>query len=181
MNLPAYTDISATLEQADAVHSPAEVHGICCALLARDIATPGERLFEFVFGEETSLDDPALRPVLDLFEKTKKQMQDPLLGLTLLLPDDAEPLAARIEAASKWASGFLYGWLRAGLSETGNASPEVDEFLADCKSLAITRYQVDDAEEDGETIYLELTEYLRMGALLVQEETQPIKAAPRIH
>ncbi len=181
MNLPAYTDIAATMAQTAAVHSPAEAHGMSCALLARDVATAGDRLLKLIYGDEVDVDDPALKPLLDLFESTRVQMQDPVLGLALLLPDDETPLDERFQAAGEWASGFLYGWLRSGQPDKGNASPEIDEFMADCKLLATTRYEVDEAEEDAETVYLELSEYLRMGALLVQEETQPIKAAPRVH
>ncbi len=154
-----------------------------CALLALDVTTAPGQFFELLAGERASEwkeDSAVLAPLRQLFDETRTEMQDPLLGFELLLPDEDAPLDERLEAATRWAAGFLYGWLKAGRSEKGNASAEIDEFIADCKALAASAYETEDQSRDEE-VYLELVEYLRMGALLAQEDTQPLKAPPEIH
>ena len=182
MSLPLYDEILVCLADVGAVHSPAEAHGMLCALLALDVTTTPGQLFEYLVGQAADWkeDSALLAPLRQLFEETRTGLQDPLLGFELLLPDEEAPLDERLEAATRWAAGFLYGWLKAGRPETGNASPEIDEFIADCKALAVSAYQTRGEPRD-EDVYLELIEYLRMGVLLAQEDSQPLRAPPEIH
>lgn len=180
MNLPTHSKISACLSQSNAVHSASETHGLLCALLAKDVSGGVDQFLRMLFGD-TANQDQGNAELVNLYQETLKQLQDPLLGLVLLLPDEEALLKDRIEAASQWAGGFLIGWLKTDQSKRQPLSEEVTEFIDDCKVLATTEFQTDADDSDDEAIYAELVEYLRMGALLVQEEMQPIKAAPQIH
>jgi uncharacterized protein YgfB (UPF0149 family) len=153
---------------------------LLCALLVQDVSSGTGQFLQKLFGEAVD-PEKGNAELTALYRETLKQLQDPLLGLELLLPDEDESLNERILAASQWAGGFLIGWLKTDQHDRQQLSTEITDFVDDCKVLATTEYQTDADDSDDEQIYAELVEYLRMGALLVQEELQPIKAAPQIH
>ena len=38
-----------------------------------------------------------------------------------------------------------------------------------------------DEQEESETAFMELVEYLRVGILMMNEEMQPLKTSPQVH
>ncbi len=182
--LPEYADLSEELARAGLVHTPAELHGMLCGLLIKQANTPAERLLQLVAGET------AQRPVLDsttealldaLLETTREQLQDPNLGLELLLPDDDTPLQSRFDAACDWARGLVYGLAAQGIDNPARLSADAADFYRDCLSLARGDFDTESAAEENEELYMELQEFLRIGTLLTQEEIQPLKAPPQLH
>jgi uncharacterized protein YgfB (UPF0149 family) len=117
-------------------------------------------------------------------------LQAPDMSFSPLLPDDEEPLEARIEALSEWTAGFLAG-LTAGFEAQGDIDyadlPEtareiVDDFaaiaeadpdsVADAVEIEDSGMEVSGAEASGTEIaereLLELQEFVKVGALLLR-------------
>lgn len=118
-----------------------------------------------------------------LFAQTVSQMNDPLLEFNLLLPDDDEPLQARVEALGEWCQGFLMGLGEGGLKETGRLPRDVEEIVSDIGNISRAgSYELSGSEEDEES-YADLVEYVRTGVLLLNEELHPVTKAPpgRLH
>ena len=93
--------------------------------------------------------------------------------LQLFLPDDNCPLNERGAALVQWCEGFLSGLGIAGLLEFDLLSAEGREVIQDL--YKICRLDVDDLAEEGEdeeSAFMELSEYVRMGAILLHEEFQ---------
>lgn len=184
MQLPAYEEIGLALDRVGGVHPAAEVHGILCGLLAQDATVSEAHFARLILGEDPAAGDvlvhEARKQLSALHTVTRLQLQDSSLGLELLVPDDDEPLDERVAAACDWARGWVYGLAEQGLERAAQLPPDSAEFLTDCKSLADAGYEADEGEE-GDTIYMELLEYLRIGALMVQEELQPLREAPGLH
>lgn len=184
MQLPDYSELQNILDQVDSVFSPAEVHGILCGLLVVDLSVSQERFTNLVRGEVEQGDVLAAEAdsdLLGLLNATRLQLQDPALGLEMVLPADDVDLEERIDTACAWARGVAFGVSAMGIAENTELPGNSAEFLADCRRLGSSEFAVEDDKEQNEAIYLDLVEYLRMGILLTQEELQPVKAAPKLH
>ncbi|WFE68762.1 YecA family protein [Thiomicrospira sp. R3] len=95
--------------------------------------------------------------------------------LDLLLPDDDAPLAQRVNLLAQWCEGFMYGL---GLGELGDISREVAEVLNDLADIAL----LDIPEQEDEQLnasLVELIEFVRMAAIMVFDEQNPV-AKPKI-
>ena len=102
-------------------------------------------------------------------------MTDPVLQLDLLMPDDEDiDLSTRVTALAAWCDGFLFGLANAGLQAQADLPQDTSEILLDLTRIS-QLHGADTGEEDEEVSFNELLEYVRMSALLVAEELQPIK------
>lgn len=109
-----------------------------------------------------------------LFRECRAQLDDPELGFEPLLPDDDEPLDRRAEALVDWCRGFLGGFGLAGVGIEHGLSADGAEILRDFGTIAGTRFEYEDAEED-ESALAEVLEFIRVGVLLLHTE---LMAAP---
>lgn len=95
--------------------------------------------------------------------------------LELFLPDDSCPLAERSEALVQWCEGFLNGLGFTGLPEFDLLSDEGREVIQDLyKICRIDVENIAETGEDEEIAFMELVEYVRMGAMLLYEEFQQV-------
>jgi len=109
-------------------------------------------------------------PMLDgLFQQCQEQLDDPELGFEPLLPDENEPLSQRADALVDWCRGFLGGMGLAGVNLERGLSDDGAEILRDFGTIAASRFEVDDAEED-ESALSEVLEFIRVAVLLLRTE-----------
>lgn len=94
--------------------------------------------------------------------------------LNLVLPTDDEPLAMRVKHLAQWCEGYLYGM---GLGALGEVSKEVTEVLADFGEISLIEIPEQEDEQANESL-IELIEFVRMGAIMVYEELNPVPAQP---
>jgi len=89
-----------------------------------------------------------------------------------LLPEDDALMEERMEALGQWCQSFLTGFA-AGLSRRGIESlkglpEEAQEIVQDFAVIAQLETELaEDEVEEGEANYMELQEYVKLGALLV--------------
>lgn len=161
----------------------AEAHGVLCGMLSVNAATD---FFVWLKAADLELDaSDALamekaRPLRTLWNASREQMQGSEMDLQLLLPDDDDLLEDRIAALGQWARGYLYGLAMAGFQQPEGLPDEAKEFLVDLSEIANVALDVEDSEEDEEA-FIELVEYLRMGALMLNETLQPMKSDGTLH
>ncbi len=165
----AYTSFAALLNTSGSPVSPAELQGL---LLGRCSAGAGftapgwlEEAQDLFDSEIPSSLHAAL---LGLQEMVKAELlAESSVSLTLLLPNDDDPLTERTIAVGQWAQGFLSGF--GGNIGNAELSKEVREILEDLISIA--QIQPDEEEdEDGEVAYMEINEYLRVAPLFIFTE-----------
>jgi predicted dienelactone hydrolase len=91
--------------------------------------------------------------------------------------DDA-PIGDRASALGQWCQGFLYGLGSRPLPDPESLPEQVGEIVRDLTS--ITQVGVDDSESDesNEQAYLELVEFVRVGAQLLFEELARYRGDP---
>lgn len=168
MPLPEHADMTETLARAGAAVEASECHGLVCGVMSLDeTASSGKWAGEVAreLDPNNALASEALRAVEEMGEEIRRQLHDPELGFRILLPDEEEPLSARVEAMKRWCLGFGFGLSVAGLTDPDELPGDGAEIVRDIAEFA--RMELDDDSEDDEVAYAELVEYLRVGVLLI--------------
>jgi yecA family protein len=169
---------------------PSELHGVLCGRLAA-----GSRIDEpewlAMVCEHMGLADEAVEESDDLapfmnsaYGKTLKQLQSTDMSFQPLLPDDDYAIEQRLEALVAWVRGFLEGMALAAGASLGQAPDEIRELIEDM--VAISQLSEDEESDDeSEQQLLEITEYVRLGALAVftefNEPEKPAGESPTLH
>lgn len=159
------TDLTALALNAAHQLPVAELHGTVCGMAvclgdAVPVADVVELLGVDALSDQDSVEEFVAACVADL------QAED--MSFAPLLPGDEAALEARLEALGQWCSGFLAG-LAAGLARRGTASlddcpEEVREIVRDM--AAIAQVEAQPPQEDGESDFVELAEFVKVGTLL---------------
>ena len=172
-----YSTIQSALQRIAVDFSPAECHGQLSGLFCSmpefsyqqwiDTALPALRE-AMVSGDALAAESDGL--LQQLYRDTEASIQDRELGFQLVLADDSEALAQRLEQLAEWCSGFLLGLAMGGIKEYKGLPGDIPEFLQDLVEVSRAgSFELENEEED-ETAYIELIEYVRMGVMLVRME-----------
>lgn len=180
---PDYVELEQILGRAEAAAGAAEVHGLLCGMLCAS-----GRLEEGVWISQIFTDTDSgnvslqhgRAAVQSLAAWTHEAMNDPVLGMDLLLPTDGQPLFERTAALSEWCQGFLLGLAAGGIQQDTQLPEDVAELIRDITEISRADFEIDDADDEDEQAFYEVVEYVRMGVLLINDELQPLKAPPRL-
>lgn len=182
-SLSVHQALEDLLDRTGSAVGAAEAHGLLCGLLcaAREAANEVWVAQLVGEGELTEEDEGRFRAVA---AETARQLEDAAFGFELVLPDDEEPLAERATALGEWCHGFIVG-LGLGQAET-TANETVKEVLEDLTQISQVSAQPEDCQsEEDEESYTELVEYVRVAALLVNEQLfqpkSPSQETPFLH
>lgn len=162
------------LATSDLSPSPSEAHGILCGLICG--GDPGatetwlDQLLPGGAGQEPDLLAVEARAgLIRVADQTLNEIQGPAMGFTLLLPDECETLAERAAALYDWVRGFLFalGVLRLGEQGLSHQSREILQDLT-----RLTHLDLDDLDEgeENEGALTEITEFVRVAAMLLYQE-----------
>jgi hypothetical protein len=169
---------------------PSELHGVLCGRLAAGTRIEEQQWLAMVC-EHMGLADQAMEESDDLapfmygaYEKTLSQLQSSDMTFQPLLPDDDYAIEQRLEALIAWVRGFLEGMALGAGASLGQAPDEIRELIEDM--VAISQLSEDEESDDeSEQQLLEITEYVRLGALAVftefNEPEKPAGATPTLH
>ncbi|WP_323751637.1 UPF0149 family protein [Marinobacter sp.] len=169
---------------------PSELHGVLCGQLAA-----GTRISEpdwlAMVCDHMGLAEQTLEESEDLaafmngaYAKTLAQLQSSDMSFQPLLPDDDYAIEQRLEALVSWVRGFLEGMALAAGSSLGQAPDEIRELIEDLVAISQLSDE-EESDEESEQQLLEITEYVRLGALAVftefNEPEKPAGNAPTLH
>ncbi|MCE9783961.1 UPF0149 family protein [Shewanella algae] len=166
--------LRSALDNADIGQHPVEVHGALVGLICGGVPQQEQAWYQpllELMNDGQRLPDELTQLITELFGDTVNRLQDPDFGFTLLLPEEEEPLTVRVEALSLWTQSFLTGIaiIQPGLNQ---ASEDVREVIKDLAEIAQVEFDVAD-DEESESAYLELLEFVRMAAILCYSEFGP--------
>jgi uncharacterized protein YgfB (UPF0149 family) len=175
------------LSQLGAVIEAPECHG---ALVGRLLATPwsedgfpaalstADWVMELLNEADVQLDEasakaPDTARALGILEETwaatVAALLDPDNRFAPVLPDDERPLGLRARALGEWCAGFLSGLAEGGGLAGTEVSDDAREIIGDF--IEITRIEPSPLRDnDAESAFMELVEYVRAGTMLVAEE-----------
>ncbi len=192
-SFPDIPQLEDLLFNVDAALGATESHGALCGMLCAQGATEASQWMLYVLGEheETSkLLQQTGKKLLQIHQISVEQMNDTDAEFELMLPDDDEPLEMRVEALGVWCQGFVYGLAVGGITEDTVLPEDSKELIRDILEISRAGYVADneaelatdeeDSEED-EVAFMEVSEYVRMGILLIYEEVQPLQSSQTVH
>lgn len=180
---PDYLELDQLLGSAEATAGAAEVHGLLCGLLCA-----AGRIDRKQWDPQVFADVDAQRVVVaqgraavqSLADWTTQALNDPVLGMDLLLPAEGQPLFERTAALGEWCQGYLLGLAAGGIGQDAQLPEDVAELIRDFTEISRVGFEIDDTDEDDEVAFSDVVEYVRMGVLLINDELQPLKAPPRL-
>jgi uncharacterized protein YgfB (UPF0149 family) len=170
LTLPDFNQLARVFAGAGIAHSPSELHGVICGLLATGHGVDDAPLLGILAAHAElpqGFPDALTAELIDCRDSAHEGFSDTGLELALLLPDDDEDLGLRVAALGQWSEGFLigFGTGAAGMSDS-QLSPGVQEALSDLAAVS----QIDTPEEHGEeeeSLLEQVTEHCRMAALMI--------------
>ncbi len=176
-----FRDLDNLLIDGRAGSRAAECHGFLCGYLCVSDRIQGNVLRHFLLADrnEDDLQEECYSRLLELAEDVGEKISADDYGLELLLPDDTIPLHERGAALVQWCEGFLSGLGVAGLTDFDLLTHECRELIQDF--FKICRLDAADMQGHGETdeaAFMELTEYVRMGAILLHDEMHRPRMMP---
>jgi uncharacterized protein YgfB (UPF0149 family) len=183
-----FAEINAELRSIEPQLDAAEAHGsLCGALCTVKNLSITDWFGEIIdlqqepeaddgleaFGSAALVPGPALEL---LFSETVDTLNADTMEFNLLLPDDDQPLIARVASMAQWVAGFLYGF-GTGAVRMDTFPDSVHEALQDFTQIARANPdEVVESEED-EAAYAELVEYLRAAVQVIYDELAAARAA----
>ena len=175
-----FRELDNLLIDARAGSRAAECHGFLCGYFCVN-RQPQEDTFKKYLLADTMDEDMFARcykKIVELAEEVNNRISADDYSLQLMLPDDNSSIGERGAALIQWCEGFLSGLGIGGLTGLDLLSIESREVIEDL--YKICRLDVDDMGDEGEeeeSAFTELTEYVRMGAILLHEEFHKPPAA----
>jgi uncharacterized protein YgfB (UPF0149 family) len=177
MQTASYAEIQRVLIDERSMTDAAEAHGTLVGALCAMTAYRFEDWLQEILpdGAAQALSGTALRA---LYFVTAETLAGTDLEFQPLLPEDRQPLNERTAALAQWCVGFLYGLGSGAIQDLKTLPGEVGEVVRDFDE--ITRVGIDGGESDeqNESAYAELVEFVRVGVQLVFEELGPLRDTP---
>ena len=187
---PEIVELEELLYRIDAAMGAADAHGALCGMICARGTIELSEWVDHVIGEQeqgNELLHDVVHKLSELHQSTLEMMNDATGDFKLLLMDDDDPLAERVETLAAWCQGFIYGLAAGGIKEGSELPEDTSELLKDMIEISRAGHDVDDTgveesdDNDDEEAYMEIEEYVRMGVLLVYEELQPLQSTQTIH
>ena len=176
-----YDTLEESLNRCGSNWDAAQTHGLLTGRLAiAGVSAGPDWLLQVLEGVEegNALRAECQKHLDTLYQATFWQLSERLSEFEPLLPGDDDVVGMRTAALAHWCEGFLHGLVSAkhddGLKERLGAEP-LSDIIKDM--LQITRAGLDEEsdEEENESAYVDLVEYLRIAAQLCYEELADIR------
>lgn len=169
---------------------PSELHGALCGRLAAGSRIEEDEWLVMVC-EHMGLPETTVEENEDLsvfmneaYEQALAFLKSADMSFHPLLPDDDYAIDQRLEALVAWVRGFLEGMALSAGESLGEAPEEIRELIEDM--VAISQVSEDqESDQESEQQLVDITEYIRLGALAVFTEfnppEKPASQAPTLH
>ena len=147
---------------------PSEIHGFLCGLLTAGSRLSTRKWLEQVaeqLGDKT-LDQKSEDVLNRLFNNTQSALETGDFSISMLLPDDDDALEQRTESLGVWCQSFISGFGQ-GLGKR-DVDEMVEEVLKDFAEISMI--EATESNEESETLYMEVSEYVRMAWLNIFTE-----------
>jgi uncharacterized protein YgfB (UPF0149 family) len=178
-----FPEIVRALEDLSSSVAASEGHGYLCGVLCTRTHYPLESWLEEMVPAAEERVRADRQPLDLLFTDTREALHSGLMTFQLLLPDDDAPLGSRVSALSQWCQGFLYGFGTGQPAGLEALPADVSELLRDLTQIGRAIVELEEGNEEEESAYAEIVEYVRMGVQLIYDEVDAMRvtqsAVPR--
>jgi uncharacterized protein YgfB (UPF0149 family) len=165
-----FEEIEEVLTGSAAEMMAAEAHGVLSGMLCVSDDAECNNWLKAVYDDEVGelLSRDGLLLLERLFDEAVELIKSDDFDFALFLPDDDEPLGLRATALAEWCRGFIYGLGYGGMDKASEWQGESREILQDM--VEISRLDSDCGGEVDENAFMELSEFVRMGVLVIFAE-----------
>ncbi|HMT92848.1 YecA family protein [uncultured Thiothrix sp.] len=180
--LPEFYTLEDSLLRVEADFTASEVHGIACAVLAFNNQY-AEKAWQVQVLKGDAQDfyiQEARRLLKQLFNTTLEQLNSGDLGFELFLPPEQDSLDAQVAALQKWCQGFAFGLALSGLKTMQDLPEDTRDWVQDVVKIGAAGEMDVHDEDESETAFIELAEFVRVGVLLMNEELQPVRGRTQL-
>ncbi|WP_114325718.1 UPF0149 family protein [Candidatus Colwellia aromaticivorans] len=144
-----------------------EIHGVLTGLVCAGFTFEEQSyigMLNDLFNNGEVFPDPVKAIIKKMYSELWADILDDDYAFQLMLPDDDDSIVERGHALGNWVQGFNLGF---GLQQKNSpvTSSEVKEVLTDFAEIANLSDEMEE-DEDTEQAYFEISEYVRISALL---------------
>ncbi len=162
-----FASVQAILTTENLEAHGAELHGVLTGLICSGFEFESDDYIAMIndlFNNGEGLPLPIKSTVKAMFAQIWQDIVDDSYSFQLMLPDDDDTIAERGYALGAWVQGFNLGF---GLQQKSKSvlSDDVKEVLTDFAEIANLSDEMEE-DEDTEQAYFEISEYVRISALL---------------
>ena len=158
-DISGWTDWNAHFEGIEEISSPSELHGLLTGIVCVTEAPTREQWSQILTTLNVpELSEDALALLTDEAEDVVHAISDDELDYLPMLPDDEHPLQERVQALSDWCAGVVLGF---GLA-SGHIRQDELELIENLQDIAAVEFEDSDNDEEGESSYEELYEFVRL-------------------
>jgi len=166
-NVIDFPSIQAIITAEDVTIHGSELHGVLTGLICAGYSFENSdylKMLNDMFNNSEPLPNKLRMTIKLLFGQVWSDILNDSYSFNLLLPDDDDSLIERGHALGKWVQGFNLGF---GLQQHKSTqfSADVKEVLQDFAEIANLSDEIEE-DETTEQAYFEISEYVRISALL---------------
>ena len=177
-----YEEVRQLLAPSALSPSPSEAQGILCGLVCGGDPRPAQTWLQQLLpaSDDARVDllvAEAREGLARLAHQTLGEIQGSAMGFEILLPEDTVTLEERATALYDWVRGFLFALGLLGLREA-DLSRQAREVLNDFTQLTHLDLDALDDCEENEAALTEITEFVRVAAMLLYQERVLDRARP---
>ena len=158
-DISGWTDWNAHFEGIEEISSPSELHGLLTGIVCVTEAPTREQWSQILTTLNVpELSEDALALLTDEAEDVVHALSEDELDYLPMLPDDEHLLQERVQALSDWCAGVVLGF---GLA-SGHVRSDERELIEHLQDVAAVEFEDSDNDEEGESSYEELYEFVRL-------------------
>jgi yecA family protein len=173
-----YPEIERLLADSRALTDVPEAHGTLAGALCAAADYRFEDWLREIYAEGRTSHE--VRDRLEaLFEDTRRSLAAGQMQFDVMLPGDEVPIADRASALGQWCQGFLYGLGTSPIPDADALPDEVAEIVRDLTSITQVAVDARESDEANEQAYMELVEFVRVGAQLLFDELARFRGPSR--
>lgn len=158
-DISGWTEWNAHFEGIEEISSPSELHGLLTGIVCVTEAPTREEWSQILTTLNVpELSEDALALLTDEAEDVVHALSEDELDYLPMLPDDEHLLQERVQALSDWCAGVVLGF---GLA-SGHVRSDERELIEHLQDVAAVEFEDSDNDEEGESSYEELYEFVRL-------------------
>lgn len=162
--LPNYAELTRIFQKTLPDTHVAQIHGLLCGTIC---ATMGNEINIIKLFPNAKKSKKIQALLLQIYETSYHELSEFSFEFQILLPIDNVDINTRAESLGLWCQGFLTGLGQVPASEV---SGEVNEALEDMMEISKINFGDIATNDEDETAYFELVEYVRLSILMIFHE-----------
>ena len=177
-------EIQDLLIEINSINTVADSHGIACGMLVVNSVADKRIWIKHIMGEIEQTHIPpatSIKSLADWFDEITNQLRDNHLRFELCLPDDEEELEDRACALQEWCRGFILGIALSGVNDFAKLPQDTQELMNDFSRIGAEEEFDLENRNEAEIAYSDISQYVRIGVLLINEEIPTVEPESGIH